>query len=79
MPFYGREGLIINVFYKEKNFNYEFTHLWLCRIFIAVWALLLSEWGLLHCGVKASHCSDFFSCGAQALGHMGSAVVAHRL
>ena len=31
--------------------------------------------GHSSCGVKASHCSDF-CCGAQALGHMGSVVMA---
>ena len=28
------------------------------------------KWALLCCGVQASHCGDF-SCGAQALGHVG--------
>ena len=35
------------------------------------------EQGLLSRGVWASHCGDF-SCGAQALGWAGSAIVVHR-
>ena len=39
-----------------------------------------SERGLLSsCGVWASHCSSFSCCGAQALRHTGSVVVAHKL
>ena len=42
-----------------------------CRLFSSC-----REWGLLpSCNVLASLCSGF-SCGAQTLGHMGSAVVA---
>ena len=38
------------------------------------------EWGLLsRCGVQASSCSGFSCCRTQALGHLGSVVVAPRL
>ena len=38
------------------------------------------ESGLLSaCGSRASHCSDFSCCRAQALGHAGSVVVVCRL
>ena len=33
----------------------------------------------LHCSERASYCGDFPCCGARALGHMGSVVVAHGL
>ena len=42
-----------------------------------------SEQGLLlscgSCGVRASHCSGLSHCGARALGHVDSVVVAHGL
>ena len=39
------------------------------------------RWGgaTLHCGARASHCSGFSCCRAQALGTRASVVVAHRL
>ena len=33
----------------------------------------------LHCGVRASHCGGFSSCGAQGLGAWASEVVARGL
>ena len=33
----------------------------------------------LHCGARASHCSGFSFCRAQALGTRASVVVVHRL
>ena len=38
-----------------------------------------SEWGLLCCGARASHCGGFSCCGARALGTQASVVVARRL
>ena len=37
------------------------------------------QWILSSCGVRASHCSGLSCSRAQALGHVGSAVVAHKL
>ena len=54
----------------------------LCWVFIAACRLFssCSEWWLLSsCSAQASHCSGFSCCGAQALGCMGSVVVAHGL
>ena len=38
-----------------------------------------SEWGLLCCGERASHCGGFSCCGAWALGSRASVVVARGL
>ena len=43
------------------------------------WAFSRDEWGLLCCGVWASHCSGFSCCRAWALGVQASVVVAHGL
>ena len=53
----------------------------LCWVFVAERALpqLWQVGATLHCGVQASHCSGRSCCGAQALGHAGSVVVAHGL
>ena len=50
--------------------NYLF---WLRWVFIAACGLSLVAasrgWLLFSCGAGASHCSGFFCCRAQALGH----------
>ena len=52
-------------------------YFWLCWVFTAEGIFSLVEgWGSSSC-VHASHCGGF-SCGAQALGHVGS-VVMHKL
>ena len=56
-----------------RSFFLRLFLFWLNWVFIASCRLFSScgEWKLLSsCGVQASHCSDF-SCGAQALGHLG--------
>ena len=68
---------------KPKNFFWIFIYL----IFGCTASLLLhrgfSSCGkqrlLSSCGARASHCSGFSCCGAQALGHKGSALVVYRL
>ena len=39
-------------------------------------SLVAVSGGTLHCGVRASHCSDFSCCGVQALGTWASVVAA---
>ena len=58
-----------------------FIYFWLCWVFVAAHGLsLVARAGAtLHCGARASHCSDFSCCRAQALGARASAVVAHGL
>ena len=56
--------------FKRNNFIYKFIYFWQW-VFIAAWAFAsCREQGLLFsCGVRASHCSGFSYCGAQALEH----------
>ena len=42
-------------------------------------SLVAARGGYFRCGVRASHCSGFSCCGAQALGARASVVVAHVL
>ena len=58
-----------------RDFHFHlFIYFWPCWVCVVVWAFL--KQGLLSsCGAWASYCSGF-SCGAQDLGHVGSAVAA---
>ena len=61
---------------------YVFIYFWLHWVFVAVRGLSLvaaSGGPLSSCSARASRYSGFSSCGAQALGHMGSGVAAHGL
>ena len=49
----------------------------LCVLFCFV--LFLAALATLRCGARASHCSGFSCCGAQALGVWASVVAACRL
>ena len=61
-------------FFKIINWFY----FWLCWVFIAVHGLSLDTMNraTLHCNVWASHCGNFYCCGAQALGPQASIVAA---
>ena len=50
---------------------------WLCWVFVAACGLSLvaASRGYLHCGARASHCSGFSCCRAQALGARASVLV----
>ena len=53
------------------------VYFWLCWVFLVLLFSTCGEQGLLSCSVGASHCSGF-SCGAWALGYMGSVVAVSR-
>ena len=46
-----------------------------CSLMCGLRCCIVASGGYSSYGVKASHCSDS-CCGAQALGHMGSVVMA---
>ena len=48
-------------------------------LFLAALGLCCCAWAFSSCGVRASHCSGFSCCGAQALGVRASVVVARGL
>ena len=54
---------------------------WLHWVFVAVHglSLVVASGGCSSCGARASHCSGFSCCGAQALGARASVVVARGL
>ena len=58
-----------------------FIYFWLRWVFIAPHglSLLAAREVTLHCGVRASHCSGFSCCEAQALGVQASVVAAQGL
>ena len=58
--------------------RFLFNLFWLHWVFVALCSLSLVavSGGTLHCGVRASHCSDFSCCGVQALGAWASVVAA---
>ena len=60
---------------------FYFTFLFLCALGLrcCVWAFLQLRGATLHCGARASHCSGFSRCGAQALGAWASVVAARGL
>ena len=70
----------LEVFFKNK-FIYLFIYFWLCWVFVAACglSLVVASGGYSLCGVRASHCSGFFCCGARALGMWASVVVARGL
>ena len=60
------------------NFIYLFIYLWLHWVFVALHRLPLVG-ATVHCSARASHCSGFSCCGAQALGTLAVVCVAHGL
>ena len=66
--------LLLLTLHMRFLFNFFGLH-WvvvaLCRL-----SLVAVSGGTLHCGVSASHCSDFSCCGVQALGTWASVVAA---
>ena len=82
-PFSPSSQQTESAFYHQlvvQNPFKKFIYLWLRWVFVAEQAFSsCGKWGLLSiCSVWASDCGGF-SCGAQALGHVGSAIVAHGL
>ena len=79
--------IIINTYIFEqlifKIFVYLFIYSFLAVLGLCcyTWAFSgCSKWGLLSSrGARASHCGGVSCCGAQAPGHIGSVVAAHRL
>ena len=72
------------IFACLRNFFFNLFNLfyfWLCWVFIAVHGLSLVavSGGYSSCGVRASHCSGFSCCRAQALGARASVVAARGL
>ena len=71
-------GLLENIFFFINYSIYLF--LAVLDLHCCTWAFSSCKWGLLSsCSVWVSHCDGFSCCRAQALGCVGSAVVAHRL
>ena len=82
-PFSPSSQQTESAFYHQlvvQNPFKKFIYLWLRWVFVAEQAFSsCGKWGLLSiCSVWASDCGGF-SYGAQALGHVGSAIVAHGL
>ena len=51
-------------------FLFKIYLFWLCWVFTVAQAFLSLQVGATLCGVKASHCSDFFCWGVQVIGHL---------
>ena len=56
------------------HFLYDFLF-----IYLAASGLCCCVWAFSRCGVQSSHGGGCSCCGAQALGHMISVLLAHRL
>ena len=68
-------------FYKFYLLLLLLLFFWLHWVFVAArrLSLVVASRATLCCSARASHCSGFSCCRAQALGEQGSVVVAHRL
>ena len=51
-------------------------YIYFIYLFLAALGLCCHTWAFSSCGARASHCSGFSSCRAQALGAWASVVVA---
>ena len=66
---------------EDRNIFFLFIYFWLRWVFVAACghSLVAASRGYSSCGARASHCSGFSCCRAQALGAWASVVVACRL
>ena len=71
----SRGGVYFSTFFF---FSKYFIYFWLCWVSVAARGLSLVEasGATLRCGARASHCSGFSCCRAQALGTQASVVAA---
>ena len=79
-PYFTLLFLFFLSFLNKNKFIYLFTFGCVGSLLLHAGFLQLWQVGAtLHCSVRASHCSGFSCCGAQALGTRASVVVARRL
>ena len=64
---------------KKITLDFFFFNLFYLFVFGCIGSSLLLAGATLRCGARASHCSGFSCCGAQALGMQDSVVVARGL